>query len=224
MECRGTGDSEHKGPFTIEQYALDVVALLDHLGIDRVTFAGHSMGGGVGYQLAAHHESRLERLVLMAPIGSSGTASPENAARWRANPGSYTPRAPQPTASDHATELAMYRANALHPANTDAWFEHRIECRRTCGHYVESGLSMATLDLQAALPKITVPVLMLAGSADGLLPVNIRDFELMSKVACLHVVSHAGHDVARHAPEETALAMHKFMIWGAKNYHMSAKY
>ncbi|MEM8766454.1 MAG: alpha/beta hydrolase [Pseudomonadota bacterium] len=73
MECRGTGQSEHTPDgYTLEQYARDVVAMLDHLGIDRVTFAGHSMGGGIGYLLALDHAERLERLVLMAPIPAEG--------------------------------------------------------------------------------------------------------------------------------------------------------
>ena len=38
--------------------------------------------------------------------------------------------------------------------------------------------------------------------------------------ATLHVVSHAGHDVARHAPEECALAIDKFMRYGSRNYKM----
>ena len=36
MECRGAGQSEHTpGGYTLEQYAADVVGMLDHLGIDR---------------------------------------------------------------------------------------------------------------------------------------------------------------------------------------------
>ena len=73
MECRGTGDSEHtKSGYSIEQYALDVVGLLDHLKLDRISFAGHSMGGGIGFQLGVHHSDRLNKLILMAPIPSGG--------------------------------------------------------------------------------------------------------------------------------------------------------
>ena len=42
MECRGAGQSEHTPDgYTLEQYAADVVGLLDHLELERVTFAGH---------------------------------------------------------------------------------------------------------------------------------------------------------------------------------------
>ena len=69
MECRGTGASEHtRDGYSLEQYCADVVGLLDHLGLARVTFAGHSMGGGVGYLLGLDHPDRLNGLILMAPI------------------------------------------------------------------------------------------------------------------------------------------------------------
>ncbi|MEX2373891.1 MAG: alpha/beta fold hydrolase, partial [Dehalococcoidia bacterium] len=69
MECRGTGESEHtEDGYTIEQYAADVLAVADHLGLERFTYAGHSMGGVVGYGLALDAPERLDRLVLMAPI------------------------------------------------------------------------------------------------------------------------------------------------------------
>eukprot|EP01051_Picozoa_sp_SAG22_P015485 SAG22_NODE_2028_length_3118_cov_1.428619_3_plen_52_part_00 len=44
----------------------------------------------------------------------------------------------------------------------------------------------------------------------------------MAQAATLHVVSHAGHETARHAPDECFLAMHKFMKHGARSYKMKA--
>ena len=62
MECRGTGESQHtQSGYEIAQYALDVVGLLDHLALERVAFAGHSMGGGIGFQLGVHHSDRAHQ-------------------------------------------------------------------------------------------------------------------------------------------------------------------
>jgi 3-oxoadipate enol-lactonase len=52
------------GPRSIEGLADEVVALLDELELDRVTFCGFSVGGMVGIWLAAHRPERIERLVL----------------------------------------------------------------------------------------------------------------------------------------------------------------
>lgn len=43
--------------------------LLDALGLDRVTVVGHSFGGMVAAELAANTPRRVDRLVLIAPIG-----------------------------------------------------------------------------------------------------------------------------------------------------------
>jgi pimeloyl-ACP methyl ester carboxylesterase len=45
-----------------------VLSLLDVLGIERAHLIGHSMGGGIGLQLAVHHPDRLRRVVLVAPV------------------------------------------------------------------------------------------------------------------------------------------------------------
>ncbi|MDP9286296.1 MAG: alpha/beta fold hydrolase, partial [Actinomycetota bacterium] len=49
---------------TIEGFARDVIALLDELGLERVSFCGLSLGGAVGMQLALIAPDRLDRLVL----------------------------------------------------------------------------------------------------------------------------------------------------------------
>jgi 3-oxoadipate enol-lactonase len=50
----------------------DVVALLDHLHIDRAHVVGCSMGGTLAIDLALEHPQRVERLVLVA-AGVSGS-------------------------------------------------------------------------------------------------------------------------------------------------------
>ena len=43
--------------------------LLDALGVTRATLIGHSFGGMVAAEIAANNPDRVERLVLIAPIG-----------------------------------------------------------------------------------------------------------------------------------------------------------
>src|SRR5262245_31767720 len=43
--------------------------LLDALGLAEVTLVGHSFGGMVACEIAAHRPSRVRRLVLIDPIG-----------------------------------------------------------------------------------------------------------------------------------------------------------
>jgi 3-oxoadipate enol-lactonase len=75
-DSRGHGQSDAPpGPYTIELLGRDVLALLDGLGLERVSFCGLSKGGMVGQWLGAHAGERLERLVLA--YTSACTGSPE---------------------------------------------------------------------------------------------------------------------------------------------------
>ena len=62
---RGHGNSDvPPGPYTVEELAGDVLALLDRLELQRVSFCGLSLGGMVGMALALQAPERIDRLVL----------------------------------------------------------------------------------------------------------------------------------------------------------------
>ncbi|WP_048863235.1 alpha/beta fold hydrolase, partial [Acidisphaera rubrifaciens] len=66
-DTRGHGGSDAPpGPYTIDDLAGDVVALLDHVGAARASFMGLSLGGMTGLALAARHGGRIARLVCCA--------------------------------------------------------------------------------------------------------------------------------------------------------------
>ena len=71
---RGHGDSD-KPPrcYTMEEFALDALELLDALGVQRVTLVGHSMGSFIARRVAAFAPSRIERLILIGagPVGDN---------------------------------------------------------------------------------------------------------------------------------------------------------
>lgn len=209
MECRGTGASEHTPDgYTLEQYAADVVGLLDHLGVPRVTFAGHSMGGGVGYRLALDHAERLDRLVLMAPISADGFRDVDPTLRER--------RRQLRLDKDRGAMLAAYRAMSVRPdVETDSWLESRVDhvLGVSDGHYDGGARAMRDLDVGARLGEITVPTLMIAAAGDGLLAANLRDYARLPN-ATLHVFSRAGHEVAVHEPDGVASAIDDFMCFG----------
>lgn len=52
-------------PYGWVNYARFLTQFLDHLGLDRVHVAGHSMGGGVALTLAADHPSRVRKLAAI---------------------------------------------------------------------------------------------------------------------------------------------------------------
>lgn len=65
-DLRGRGASSGVGPpFGMAAHADDLVAVLDHLGVERAVVAGQSMGGFVAVVMAHRHPDRVERVVLV---------------------------------------------------------------------------------------------------------------------------------------------------------------
>jgi pimeloyl-ACP methyl ester carboxylesterase len=52
-------------PFGLDTHVRDMIAVLDQLGLDRATVAGHSLGAYVAARLARTHPDRVKRLVLV---------------------------------------------------------------------------------------------------------------------------------------------------------------
>ena len=62
---RGHGKSSvPPGPYSIERFGRDVLAILDDLAIDKVHWCGLSMGGMVGQWLGANAPERIGKLIL----------------------------------------------------------------------------------------------------------------------------------------------------------------
>ena len=215
MECRGAGESEDtQDGYSLEQYALDVLGLADHLGLDRFTYAGHSMDGGIGFVLATQHADRLERLILMAPIPSGGTQ--------QFDPALLDERMKARARGDRDYFRAPMLASRFRPdVQTDEWFELRVDnlLRVSEGHVRGGAETMHTLNVTDQLAGVTLPTLMLAGAVDGLLQANLNDY-LRLPNASLHVFSRAGHDVAIHEPDGVSEAIDAFMQHGPLNAAM----
>src|SRR5258708_12008672 len=62
---RGHGKSSvPPGPYSMERFGRDVLAILDDLNIDRVHWCGLSMGGMVGQWLGANAPDRMGKIIL----------------------------------------------------------------------------------------------------------------------------------------------------------------
>lgn len=64
-DLRGHGLSDlTPSGYTSREMAGDLLALMDHLGIEKARVVGHSFGGSVGLHLALLHPSRVDGVVL----------------------------------------------------------------------------------------------------------------------------------------------------------------
>ena len=208
MDARGAGDSSHPADgYALDQYALDVIAMVDALGIDRFTYVGHSMGGGVGYVLGLDYGHRLDRLVLVAPIPSGGVAVV--AALRDANRKLWFDR--------NEDELVRQRVvGAARPESVDevrakAGVSRALSVSE--GHYEQSWQSMCDFNVTDRLGEISTPTLMIAAAADSLIRANVSDYLLLPN-ATLHVFNRVGHLIPQDEPDQFAAVLGDFMAHG----------
>src|SRR3954463_5692604 len=64
IDLRGFGDSAASAPYSMDQYADDVVAVLDALQITRSVVVGLSLGGYIAFALWRRYRDRVRALVL----------------------------------------------------------------------------------------------------------------------------------------------------------------
>ena len=172
FDQRGNGRSVpvDLGTLTIEQLADDVVALADHLGLDRFVALGHSYGGFVAQELALRHGERLTGLVLVATTpGQLGNGEIERTEPAPELPPEVQAMLGQPPASDEAMAGAMA---AIFPA-----YFHAPE-RLDLASLVEGTLFradamargfevLASWSSVDRLAQITTPTLVCAGRHDA---------------------------------------------------------
>jgi 3-oxoadipate enol-lactonase len=160
-DTRGHGQSSvTPGPYTIEQLARDVLALLDELHLDRVNFCGLSMGGQTGMWLALNAANRFRKLVLCntaAKIGSPEMWNPRIEAVRKGGMKSIS------TAVMERWFSAEYRAKSPDVvASTKLIFEGANP-----EGYVANCAAIRDFDARESIAAIRVPTLVIAGTRDA---------------------------------------------------------
>ena len=75
LNNRGAGASDApplESDYTLQKFAADLHALVDHLGWERFVLVGHSMGGATVAQYAVDHPERVSHLTLGDPASPDG--------------------------------------------------------------------------------------------------------------------------------------------------------
>src|SRR5215813_4090009 len=175
---RGFGQSSQPATgYDYDTFAADLHALLEHLDLRETVLVGHSMGTGeVTRYLAAYGSARVARGVLVSPIPPYLRQAPDNP---DGVPQSLFDGFIQAAGADTPAWMkgfldSYYNIDTLRGTlvSDQAWqaaWNLAVTASATAA-FVFNGTS--TTDFRADLPKIDVPVLVLHGDADQVLPLD----------------------------------------------------
>lgn len=200
MDNRDIGLSRHEPPgsrYTLADMATDVVDVLDHAEIAQATIVGQSMGGMIAQHVALDYPERVASLVLLYTtptirILSRDSLQPEHRTpRNREEAIEIFLKGNRPTASP-AYPYDEERQKALAGRMYDRDSDHSGIARQR-----EAVSAMP--DLRPRLPHLRVPVTLIHGRADTLIP-SAGSLLIAEQLphAELHLYPGMGHEV----PEE----------------------
>lgn len=187
-DTRGHGQSPvPDGPYSIDDLADDVIALLDALDVERAHVVGLSLGGMTAMRLAARNPERVDRLALLC----TGAQLPP-ASAWTDR--AATVRADGTKAVAEAVVARWFTPQFL-AERPDLKAEHEAMVAATPAEgYAGCCEAIAALDLRADLPNITAPTLAIAGTDDPATPpAKLAEIADTVRNGRLVEVAHAAH-------------------------------
>jgi len=158
------GSGAPEGPCDIADLAATVVKSLEERGITQFAYAGLSMGGAIGQQLALEHPDRLRALVLLCTSASFG----QNPQPWR----------------ERAARVRSEGMGFLVDGSRARWFVTdapvppfgqellRAQAEVDPAGYAACCEALAGFDSRPWLNQIRVPTRVVAGAQDQATPVS----------------------------------------------------
>ena len=208
-DLRGHGKSPApSGVYGMEVLARDVLALLDALKIDKAVIMGHSMGG---YVALAAWRLAPARFLALGLIASQAGADTEEGRQGRAKMAEKVAAEGSKVVAE--AMLAKLFAPGLPTAAPILEPVRQLMLNTPRAGIIGSLQGMAARpDCGALLPKISVPVLILAGDQDQIIaPDKAKAMAAAMKTATLTMVEHAGHLPMLEQPEATTTALYNFI-------------
>jgi non-heme chloroperoxidase len=216
---RGFGrSSQPTVGYDYDTFAADLNALLDHLGLDEVILCGFSMGTGeVTRYLGTYGSARVSKAVLMGAIPPFLLKTDDNpegvdkavfddikAAVVKDRPAYF---------KDFLDNFYNVDVHGGTRISEQAWQNSFIVAVGASAHAAHACVDSWLTDFRADLPKIDIPVLLVHGDADRILPYASTAARLPGLIKDLTVVTVEGgpHNVAWTHPEIVNPALLDFL-------------
>ena len=214
---RGLGlTSIPEGPYTMQQYASDGAALLDHVDWDTCAVVGISFGGMVAQEFAVSYPQRVERLVLMCtsaggeagssyPLHELGTLEPSERAQrvTELTDSRWTPEWLATHPSD-AAMVAMRAEQAAVPKSRDTLRGEYLQLQARIGH-----------DVSDRLHRVTAPTFVTAGRFDGIAPVSNSE-EIVKRLSDATLSVYEGGHIFTAQDKQAIVDIRTFLTTGQR--------
>jgi pimeloyl-ACP methyl ester carboxylesterase len=217
VDHRGHGRSDRRPPaeWTLDTFADDVVRLCDALGLVKPVVLGQSFGGFVAQRYLARHPAHPAKVILSSTSHHMGLD--RKLAMFERLGGPEARRAAAAFWSDpNAQTWADYNRVCMRLYNTtpqDAGARQRIVFN-TDILFASAGGEQRTMDLRPGLAKVQCPVLVMAGDADPVTPIEDAQ-EIVAALPREWVqferFANVGHGPWRDDPERAFAVLRRFI-------------
>jgi 3-oxoadipate enol-lactonase len=204
---RGHGGTDAPaGRYTYATLLADALALFDALAIKRANFCGLSMGGATALGLAELHPDRVDRVVV---CDSPAMSTPASARQWEERIAVARTGGMEALVESTMARWFPPETHAAKPPHLD---KVRAMIRTTpVNGFIGGSAALADHDYNTAAASVTRPVLVVAGSKDGVTPAAMKDMNARLKGSRYVELDGAGHISNLDRPAEFTRAVREFL-------------
>jgi pimeloyl-ACP methyl ester carboxylesterase len=197
LDLPGFGASEHLASDDYSpEHALELIDQLSaHLHLEQFSIAGNSLGGFFAWYYAANRPERVDKLILLDPIG-------------------YPQKLPA-----LISLMSLPVLGGLAAALSSEKMLERLLHARTPSALVQISRQLASFDedLARQIPRLRCPTMLMWGQADRWVPVELLDaWRRDLPAARVKVYPGVGHVPMEEIPELTARDAHAFLSGGSE--------
>jgi pimeloyl-ACP methyl ester carboxylesterase len=209
------GDWSGESPYSVRSQADQTMMLMDAWGLGRAILVGHSAGGRTATLAALDHPERVEALILVAPAlgrdqGLLGRLGPLLRTPQMRRLGPYLAR----SISERGIDI-IYRSWHDPSRITDetlAGYTRPLGAENWDRAFWELVISGGGPDIERHLDELTMPVLVITGDDDRIVPTaNSIELAAALPTARLVVVPDCGHLPHEEQPEAFLTAVRDFL-------------